>query len=43
MGHSTKSVTEKYYLHSYANAKKIVNEKINRYVAGFIDMKKREK
>ncbi len=39
MGHSTKSVTEKYYLHSYANAKKIVNEKINRYVAGFIDMK----
>lgn len=40
MGHSTKSVTEKYYLHSYSNAKKIVNDKINRFVAGFIEQKK---
>lgn len=32
LGHSTKSTTEVYYLHSYDNAQKAIAEKVNKYL-----------
>lgn len=32
LGHSTKSVTEKYYIHSYENSKEIIDAKINEFM-----------